>query len=223
MDILIHKCLLIKLSCVFKLSLQYDKCFLLNLATVPLFTFSLSYMHLFHGHSLSPVMFILCAYQVLILHSISKFVLVYSHEEIKFLCTIVNFVFQWLNEKHKKALYEALEKVKDGKTKMFISLFEWSLNLVTFNFAHCCNLCCLVAHAWLDWYRLSTEVTDNNFTLLVLQSWWFLASFPYYWLLDRVTLLKSAYRIHCQIPCCHAQSKQILGQQRQVEDTVGNC
>ncbi|RZR90132.1 hypothetical protein BHM03_00017970, partial [Ensete ventricosum] len=59
---------------------------------------------------------------------------------------------EWLNEKHKKALYEALEKVKAGKTKMFISLFEWSLNLVTFNFVHCCNLCCPVAHAWLGWH-----------------------------------------------------------------------
>ncbi|RWW18920.1 hypothetical protein GW17_00017065 [Ensete ventricosum] len=45
-------------------------------------------------------------------------------KKIKFLCTIVNFVFQWLNEKHKKALYEALEKVKAGSSYQSIPAYR---------------------------------------------------------------------------------------------------
>lgn len=87
---------------------------------------------------------------------------------------------QWLGKKQKKALLEALEKVKAGNNSSQRLLFELYVKY-SFHLSYC----------------------SIFYSFFLLQSWWFWVSFHCFWLSGRATLSKYVFLKRWQTKCCH--------------------
>lgn len=116
----------------------------------------------------------------------------------QFLIIISSYV-QWLTDRHKRALYEALEKVKTGIQKLLCSWF------------------CILEEKKKTWLGSLID------TYCYVQSWWFSVSSPFSSYSVSITLLKSVCLTMLLIPCCLVLwlKKKVIKKRKIIADFYG--